>query len=120
MTDSTYTVNLNNMNENNWGGARKGAGRPAHGKTSKYMTLTLTIEQADQLKAMAAEADLTISQYIVEKCGLVGGPKRKASEAPAAECKDEKPNIFRVSFEDMGMLRAAEMDNSSYKTEKDK
>ena len=106
------------MNDRNWGGARKGAGHPVVGKTSKCMTLTFTIEQAEQLKALAEEADLTVSQYVVDKCGLAGGPVRKTAAKPKKENQEESENPFRVSFEDFGMLKAAEMESPSYKVEK--
>lgn len=106
------------MNDRNWGGARKGAGHPVVGKTSKCMTLTFTIEQAEQLKALAAEADLTVSQYVVDKCGLVGGPVKKADRKAGNENVKEAEKGYWTPFEDMGMMKAAEMDNSSYKTDK--
>lgn len=60
------------MKHENWGGVREGAGRPATGKNTKCMTLTLTIEQADELKALANNEGLTVSQYVAKKCGLKG------------------------------------------------
>ena len=38
------------MNDHNWGGARKGAGRKVTGRNSTTITITLTKEQADMLR----------------------------------------------------------------------
>ena len=41
-------------------------------------------EALPMLKALAEEADLTVSQYVVDKCGLAGGPVRKTAAKPLA------------------------------------
>lgn len=54
------------MNDRNWGGARKGAGRKPTGKKTKFITLTLSIEQAEELKRRADSVDMTVSRFIVK------------------------------------------------------
>lgn len=54
------------MNERNWGGARKGAGRKPTGDNTEMITLTLTKEQAALLRQYAKDANLTVSKLVVK------------------------------------------------------
>lgn len=58
------------MNDHNWGGARKGAGRKVTGRNSTTITITLTKEQADMLRLFASEENKTVSKFIVDKLHL--------------------------------------------------
>lgn len=52
------------MNERNWGGFRVGSGRKATGRNTVNITLTLSKEEADELKARAKSQDLTVSRFV--------------------------------------------------------
>ena len=46
--------------------ARPGAGRPATGKTTEYITLTLPKELAQKIRIQAKERNMTLSAYCIE------------------------------------------------------
>lgn len=52
------------MNERNWGGRREGAGRKATGRNTINITLTLKKNEAEQLKKIASQKNISISQLI--------------------------------------------------------
>lgn len=54
------------MSEPKRGGARPGAGRPATGKTTEYITLTLPKELAQKIRTQAKERNMTLSAYCIE------------------------------------------------------
>ena len=54
------------MSESKRGGARPGAGRPATGKTTEYITLTLPKELAQKIRTQAKERNMTLSAYCIE------------------------------------------------------
>lgn len=58
------------MNDHNWGGARKGAGRKATGKNTATITLTLTKDQAEMLRLIAEHENKTVSKLVVDKFRL--------------------------------------------------
>ena len=52
------------MNGNNWGGARKGAGRKPTGKKAVNITLTLTTPEANELRARAKYEGISVSRFV--------------------------------------------------------
>ncbi len=54
------------MSESKRGGARPGAGRPATGKTTEYITLTLPKELAQKIRTQAKARNMTLSAYCIE------------------------------------------------------
>ena len=54
------------MSETKRGGARPGAGRPATGKTTEYITLTLPKELAQKIRTQAKERNMPLSAYCSE------------------------------------------------------
>ncbi len=54
------------MNTRNWGGRREGAGRKATGKNIVNLTLTLKKGEAAELKKLAENQNITVSQLIVK------------------------------------------------------
>ncbi len=54
------------MSEKKRGGARPGAGRPATGKTTEYITLTFPKELAAKVRKEAKERNITLSAYVIE------------------------------------------------------
>lgn len=52
------------MEKKQWGGKREGAGRKKTGKTYVQFTITLKKEEAEILKARAADTKLSISQFV--------------------------------------------------------
>ena len=52
------------MEEKKWGGSRKGAGRKPTGKNTVNITLTLKKEEAERLKKISENENLTISQLV--------------------------------------------------------
>lgn len=51
------------MSESKRGGSRPGAGRPATGKTTEYITLTLPKELAQKNRTQAKAMNMTLSAY---------------------------------------------------------
>lgn len=59
------------MNDRNWGGKREGSGRKPTGKNTKTITLTLTKDEAAELKWRAEyDAGVTISNFILKQLRL--------------------------------------------------
>jgi hypothetical protein len=54
------------MSESKRGGARPGAGRPATGKTTEYITLTLPKELAQKIRTQANKTNMTLSACCIE------------------------------------------------------
>lgn len=54
------------MSESKRGGARPGAGRPATGKITEYITLTLPKELAQKNRTQAKARNMTLSTYCIE------------------------------------------------------
>lgn len=52
------------MNANNWGGFRIGAGRKATGRNTVNITLTLTIDEAKELKQRAKMEGISVSRFV--------------------------------------------------------
>ena len=92
LVKSRIFVYYKNMNERNWGGSRKGAGRKVSGSDSTTVSLSLTKEQADMLRLFASEENKTVSQFIVEKLHL---PKTKKN-------KYEKKKQMKSQSEELG------------------
>lgn len=60
------------VNDRNWGGHREGSGRKKTGKNIVNITLTLKKEEAVQLKKIAANENLSVSQFIRKVFNLQG------------------------------------------------
>ena len=58
------------MSSNNWGGKRDGAGRKKTGRKTVSITLTLSPEQAEELKSRARHNLQTPSKYVVDTLKL--------------------------------------------------
>ena len=58
------------MNDRNWGGQRKGAGRKATGLKTVNVNLTLTIAEAEALRMRAESLGLTPSRFVAKWLGL--------------------------------------------------
>ena len=54
------------MSESKRGGARPGSGRPATGKTTEYITLTLPKELAQKIRTQTKKRNMTLSAYCIE------------------------------------------------------
>ena len=66
LDNSKTVVYILIMNENNWGGSRKGAGRKATGKNTVNITLTLTKTEAELLKERAKYEGITVSKFVAK------------------------------------------------------
>ena len=75
-----YTrIRITNMgNTSNWGGARKGAGRP-RGIKKPYKTMTISVPEpiAAELKELAAQSGKSFSRFIVDS---ILGQNRESQE----------------------------------------
>lgn len=80
------------MNDRNWGGSRKGAGRKPTGDKTKFITLTLSIEQAETLKRWAASEGMTVSRFIVKVLHLPD----KETPGGYRHQRNHKPKIVDV------------------------
>ncbi len=64
------------IKDNNWGGARKGAGRPSGStkspeqKKTAPVTIHCTPAQKEQIKALAEGEGLSVTKYILQKLQL--------------------------------------------------
>ncbi len=58
------------MNDRNWGGQRKGAGRKATGLNTVKVNLTLTIAEAETLRTRAGSLGLTPSRFVAKWLNL--------------------------------------------------
>lgn len=54
------------MNERNWGGKREGSGRKKTGRNIVNITLTLKKGEAEELKKIAKQENLSVSQLIAK------------------------------------------------------
>lgn len=63
-------VYINYMNERNWGGKRRGAGRKKGGVIYKTISVVLPEEEAELLKQLAERHRMTVSRFVSKYLGL--------------------------------------------------
>lgn len=82
MPNSSCYVILIDMNERNWGGARKGAGRPRGEIVYEDVTIKLPSDEMRILLEAAKRSKLSVSRFVSKNLGLaVAAEFRKKQEA---------------------------------------